>query len=133
MTEFTEILKNALAGVNAAYDQAFDDLREVTQKAKEAIQETAGEEIVLQLVEGRKDVAGTTFSLQLTRGNARQAVGAYRLHANGYPIGYGRLKGGFIFEPDGAIQTRADLEAHFRELLSNRDSALVTTIAFLLR
>ena len=156
MSEFDTILHNSLQGVTVGFEQAVEDLNSLVGELSQAVQKALQPiRTKLRLEPLHENADEAVFRLELLvmkqkngppplRGDA---VGDYHVTHKGYPVSAGswdrRLvhrafppvvvagwdsSGGFTVAE--ILNNKVDLENHFKKMLANPSSALVTQIAF---
>lgn len=136
-TAFDDLLRQAIDQAKRAAPRAADDLFRCSSEVAAAVERVTGGSVRLELSDAeRPDGPTPTFLLQLFRVGSEAPptdLGVYALAATGYPVQrwYSRQKWETnAKEPTQLIKNRSEMEHHFRWLISDADSRLVTLVAY---
>jgi hypothetical protein len=134
MADFEKLLRASLTGVNDSFDTALQEFEKVVEQLSDSVQKTTGRSIRVALELRAENVDGTIYSLTVRNATTGVRVHYYRIAPTGYPIEFGEFdEDRDKFRSRGRLATRIDVESHFAKLLTNRDSDLVLTIAYIMR
>ena len=143
MSEFESILEKSLKGVSSGFQRAVEDLNEVVESLDQAVQKALQpKRSRLRLEPIHESAVATVFRLDLTVWEIPNrpppprgiSVGEYHLGPNGYPIKAGSWDSRQdSFSVAVTIINKSGLEKHFKEMLANASSPLVTEVAFHVR
>lgn len=135
MADFEELLKKSIGGINTPFEAAERDLSEVVGEVAKALRSVANPNLDLRLAIKRDDESGRTYALSLTgKGVFVSSEVTYFFNpTRGYPIAEGNWGEYEQIQMMNSFSDRAELVKFFSHMLQDRDSALMTKVAFILR
>jgi hypothetical protein len=137
MSSFEDALRQAVSGIEKGLQEAEADLLAAVVPAAQDVERISNGAAKLQLVPVSDDPEdGKLFDLVLSRrkGQGYWGVAAFLLSPRGYPVKAGRTSVYLKMNNfEALIQNKDGLAKYLLELASNRDSALVLRLAFLMR
>jgi hypothetical protein len=138
MSRFSNALGALVKDLNQAYQSCFEDLKSVVGQVKDALT-ALSPSLDLRLVEEQRSADATSFQLVLSKRSPKNVasivIGHFDVRVTGYPLLYSSVSA-VRFTMDDSVLRIADkqaLERHFEEMLNNKNSSLVSNVAFMLR
>jgi hypothetical protein len=140
MTDYTQLLREAIAQAKAIAPQVADELRSCASRATIAIAEVSDGRAALELVSvPSPEETPPAFQLRLRNVGAEgpsSDLGVFQLSEAGYPIQRWYSRANWERnpnQPDQLHENKGSLEGHFRWLISNPSSRLVVLVAFIMQ
>jgi hypothetical protein len=138
--DYEQLRRDAITQARAGAPRVAEDLQRCASQAAEAITKVTDGAAALELIPVPvPDGAPATFQLHLRR-VGREAppsdLGVYQLSDAGYPIQRWYSRGAWESSPDQSeqlYQNMAELEGHFRWMVSDPSARLVVLVAFILQ
>lgn len=131
MSDLGETLRKTLAGINGPFEEAVDCLFEAVETLKRVVSDVTEGKLDLRLNRIEKQEVFSIYQLVCVFGSSSRPIQHYRVDRSGFPIYFGPPFAGFTEK--GNLPNPDAVKAHFNEQLADKESPLVSYIAFSLR